>query len=122
MPEPVDIDEFFEGFESSRPLYEAIAARAIELGNVEARPTRSQIAFVRRRAFAWAWIPDRYLDGGHAPMVLSVALQRRDPSPRWKQVVEPIAGRYMHHLELRAASDVDAQVEAWLREAWSEAG
>ena len=48
--------------------------------------TKSQVAFARGRTFAWAWVPDRYLGGGHAPLVLSVALSHRDDSPRWKPV------------------------------------
>jgi hypothetical protein len=50
--------------------------------------------------------------------VLTVGLRRRDGSPRWKQIVEPYPGRFTHHLELRSPGEVDAEVEAWLREAW----
>lgn len=83
--------------------------------------TKSQIAFRHRRAFAWAWIPARYLRGRVAPLVLSIALRRRDPSPRWKEIVEPATGRFMHHFELYSAAEIDQEVVAWLREAWSDA-
>lgn len=83
--------------------------------------TRSQLAFRRGCGFAFAWRPDQYLHGQHSPLVLSVALRRRDPSPRWKEVVEPSPGCFMHHLELRSPDDVDEQVRAWLREAWESA-
>lgn len=115
------LDEYFAGHEASRPLYDALHAAVRALGSVGVRVTKSQVAFRRTRAFAWAWIPDRYLKGGHAPLVLTVALCRRDTSPRWKEVVEPAAGRFTHHLELRAPADVDAQVRRWLREAWEQA-
>jgi hypothetical protein len=67
-------------------------------------------------------MPDRYLGAGHAPLVLSVALRRRDASSRWKEVVEPAPGRFMHHLELRELADIDDEARAWLAEAWEAAG
>ena len=79
--------------------------------------TKSQIAFSIRRGFAWAWTPDRWLRGETAPLVLSIALRRLDESPRWKEVVEPRPGHWMHHLELWSASEVDDDVRAWLLEA-----
>jgi hypothetical protein len=113
----VTLDEFFAGYEASRPLFDSLRKLADSLGDSELRISKSQIAITRRQAFAWAWVPDRYLSGAHAPLVLSVALPRRDPSPRWKQVIEPSPGRFMHHLELRAESDLD-EVRACLQEAW----
>ena len=92
------------------------------LGSLELRVTKSQVAFRRRRAFAWAWMPGKILRGRTAPLVLSVALPERDPSPRWKQVVEPAPGRFMHHLELYTTADLDEQVAVWLRRAWEAAG
>ena len=92
------------------------------LGSLELRVTKSQVAFRRRRAFAWAWMPGKILRGRTAPLVLSLALPERDPSPRWKQVVEPAPGRFMHHLELYTPADLDEQVAVWLRRAWEAAG
>jgi hypothetical protein len=66
-------------------------------------------------------MPDVYLGGGHAPLVLTVALQRCDPSPRWEQIVEPAPGRPMHHLELCAADAIDDSVRESLAEAWKAA-
>jgi hypothetical protein len=113
--------EFFAGWEESRRLFEVLRGAVDELGPAQLRVGKSQVAFSRRRAFAWAWIPGRYLRGEHAPLVLTVSLHRRDASPRWKQVVEPAPGRFTHHLELRAPQDVDSEVRAWLREAWTAA-
>jgi hypothetical protein len=80
--------------------------------------TKSQIAFRRRVAFAWAWVPARYLRGQVAPLVLTIALRHLDASPRWKEIVEPAPGRFTHHLELHAIADIDAEVRGWLRDAW----
>jgi hypothetical protein len=92
------------------------------IGDPQMRATRSQVAFRRRRAFAWAWMPGKYLQGRVAPLVLTVALPARDGSPRWKQVVEPAPGRFIHHLELWKVNDLDGEVADWLRQAWEAAG
>ncbi|NTU80389.1 MAG: hypothetical protein HGA45_13600 [Chloroflexales bacterium] len=66
-------------------------------------------------------MPDRYLRGRTAPLVLSIGLPWRDQSPRWKQVGEPYPGRFMHHLELYDPAEVDDEVRTWLRQAWEAA-
>jgi hypothetical protein len=118
----ITLDEYFSGQELSRRIFDVLEGVVTQLGPHDVRATKSQVAFRRGRAFAWAWTPDRYLGAGHAPLVLSVALSHRDGSPRWKQVVEPARGRFMHHLELRSEQDIDDEVAKWLAEAASEAG
>jgi hypothetical protein len=118
----VTLEEFFLGFEESRPLLEALR-RALDLvGPSDMRVTKSQVAFRRRKAFAWTWVPARYLRGKSAPLVLTLAFPHRDPSPRWKQIVEPRPGTFIHHLELHSAADLDDEVIRWLRGAWTFAG
>ncbi len=78
------------------------------------------MAFRRRRPFAWAWVPARYLGRG-APLVLTLSFDHRDGSTRWKEIVEPAPGRFTHHLELWAMSEIDDEVRAWLRAAWQAA-
>lgn len=119
---PVTLDACFEGHEDSRRLFDVLRRGVEAMDDVTLRVTKSQVAFRRRRGFAWAWIPAKYLHGMVAPLVLSLNLDHRAPSPRWKQVVEPRPGRFMHHLELHEAADIDDQVAAWLQEAWAGAG
>lgn len=114
------LDEFFAGHHGSRRLYAVVAQVVAGIGPATIRVTKSQVAFRRRTAFAFAWRPAMYLQRS-APLVLTVALRRRDDSPRWKEVVEPAPGRFTHHLELWRESDVDEDVEGWLREAWEAA-
>lgn len=115
------LDEYFEGKGEARKLFEKLRERIEALGTVEIRVTKSQVAFRRRKAFAWAWIPGKYLHGRGAPLVLTLSLPQRDPSPRWKEIVEPVPGRFTHHLELWSAGDIDDEVRAWLQEAWTKA-
>jgi hypothetical protein len=84
--------------------------------------TKSQVAFRRKKGFAWVWMPEMYLKRKAAPLVLTIGLHRRDPSARWKQVVEPYPGRFIHHLELHSEQDLDERVQALLAEAWKLAG
>ena len=111
------LDEFFDGHREARHLYDAVAEAVSGIGSVTVRVSKSQVAFRRRSGFAFVWRPGMYLRKA-APLVLSVALRRRDDSPRWKEVVEPAPGRFTHHLELRSEADVDEEVRGWLQEAW----
>ena len=118
----IQLDQYFADCDPrSRSLFEAVRDAIESIGPADIRVTKSQVAFRRRRAFAWAWVPSKYLRGDVAPLVLTIGLDRRNESPRWKEVVEPRSGRFTHHLELRAAEDVDGEVLDWLRDAWSAA-
>jgi len=115
------VDDFFSGHEESKRIFQAVAGAVQAIGPAEVRVSKSQIAFRRRRGFAYVWMPAMYLGRGDVPLVLTIGMRRRDTSPRWKQVVEPAPGRFTHHLELRSPSNVDAVVLDWLREAWESA-
>jgi hypothetical protein len=112
------LDEFFEGHSESRLLFETLYSMAHAMGPVELRLTKSQIAFHRRKAFTWIWIPGKYLRGKTAPLVLTLCFASRDASPRWKEIAEPYPGRFTHHLELYSISDIDDEVRDWLWTAW----
>lgn len=121
MSEP-SLDAFFAGRDESREIFAALREAAGSSGPVEVRVSKSQVALAHGPTFARAWTPDQYLGRGHAPLVLTLSFRHRDPSPRWKQIVEPAPGRFTHHLELWAPGDVDDEVRAWLRQAREESG
>lgn len=116
------LDEYFAGYESSRSLFEAVRRVIDAIGPADLQISKSQIAFRRRKAFAWVWVPERYLHRQAAPLVLTLGRRERDPSPRWKQIVEPVPDRFTHHLELHSSEELDDEVCGWLREAWRDAG
>lgn len=120
-PSSRDLGDFFDGRPDSHAVFAAVRAAVDAVGPAEIRVGRSQLAFRRRVGFAYAWIPGRYLRSD-VPLVLTIGLRRRDGSLRWKEVVEPRPGRFTHHLELRAVSEVDDAVRAWIAEAWELAG
>lgn len=111
----VDVGEFFAG----HPLGVAAFDRVSSLihSPFEVRVSRSQVAFRRRRGFAYLWRPGQYLAKPSADVVLSIALDRTDSSPRWKEVAHPSPLRWMHHLEIHDVAELDDEVAAWLQEA-----
>jgi hypothetical protein len=112
------LDEFFLGYENSRPIFEAVRSAIGTIGPTDLRVSKSQIAFWRRKAVARVWIPGRYLHDNSVPLVLTLGFHNRDKSPRWKEIVEPAPGRFTHHLELYSIADLDQEVREWLRKAW----
>ena len=121
-PTQIELDEIIQPHTESRRIFDALARAVDAAGPADMRPTKSQVAFWRKHPFVWAWRPGQYLHGEVAPLVLTVSFSRRDPSPRWKQVVEPSPGRFTHHLELWSEQDIDNEVLGWLKEAWEAAG
>lgn len=114
--------QFFGNAAKAARLHSAVERAVDRVGPSHERTSKSQIAFRRRVSFAWTWQPRQYLGPRGAPLVVSISLSRRDRSRRWKEVVEPSPGRFMHHLELHQVADVDAEVRKWLAEAWEAAG
>ena len=118
----VEPDDLLGGNAVAMSVYERVRSCLVELGPVEVRTTKSQVAFRRARGFAYLWVPGQYLTTPGAPVVLSIALGRHHPSPRFKEVVAPAPGQWMHHLEVHDPAEIDEDVVAWLREAGERAG
>jgi hypothetical protein len=110
-------EDFFSGHPGALAVFEELCVILDRLGPFDVRITKSQVAFRRRRAFAYVWLPGRYLRKPQAEVVLSIALSRHDQSPRFKEVACPAPGRWMHHLEIRSLGDLDDEVAGWLGEA-----
>jgi hypothetical protein len=111
----------FVGFPDGLALYRAVSDAVAAIGEAEVRVSKSQIAFRRRKGFAYVWRPGQYVKN-EAPAVLSIALPQQVASDRFKEVAHPSAKVWMHHLELRDAAQIDDEVRAWLTEAYQNAG
>lgn len=103
-------------------VYERTRRVLAGLDDVTVRVSKSQVAFRRRRGFAYLWRPRRYLRGAQVDVVLSIALAREDRSARFKEVAHPAPRVWIHHLELRDVDEIDDEIEALLLEAASLAG
>lgn len=117
----MDLHGYLAAHEDSRELFDELRRVILQLGPVTETFSKSQVAYRGIRTFALVWTPGQYLGERGAPLVLSVALPERDADRRWKEVVEPRHGVFMHHLELRVTDDIDDQVQGWLSAAYAAA-
>lgn len=120
MSQPSTPEELFSGHPLGLQLYQAAAGAIRELGDIEQRATKSQVAFRARRGFAFVWRPGQYVHSD-VPAVLSIALPRRLQTPRIKSIAHVSDRVWMHHLELWAVEDIDDEVVGWLTEAFDAA-
>lgn len=105
------------GLEAFRRVHAAVLETHPD---VTVRVSKSQVALRRRRGFAYLWMPGQYLSRPTAPVVLSIAVDKRLESTRFKEVVHP--GPWMHHLEIHDADEIDDEVMGWLHSAANDAG
>ena len=54
-----------------------------------------------------------------AYITITLGLNRRGGSPRIDQASEPYPGRWTHHLVIGSAEEIDDELMAWVREAYS---
>ncbi|MCM6778797.1 DUF5655 domain-containing protein [Nocardia sp. CDC159] len=113
-------EEFFADSPTGAAIADAVVRAIDAIGPARMRITKSQIAFRRRRGFAYLWRPERYVHSD-VPAVLSIALPHELTSARFKEIAHPAATTWMHHLELRAPGEVDDEVRAWLAAAYDRA-
>jgi hypothetical protein len=117
--EHVDAGALFVGQSFALSVVDRVEGIVASIGEATTRTSKSQIAFRRRRGFAYLWAPV-FANRG-VEIVLSIALGRHDTSPRFKQVAHPAPHVWMHHMEIRDLAQLDDQVRAWLREAFDSA-
>jgi hypothetical protein len=119
---PSDPERFFADHPVARDVYRLVCSMLQDVGPCEARTTKTQVAFRRRRGFAYLWFPVEWARRPGVQVVLSVALAREDDSPRWKQVAHPSPRIWMHHLEVSRPDELDEEVRDRLAEAYEAAG
>lgn len=102
-------------------IFEEVEQAVLALGEATIAVSKSEIAFRRRKGFAFVWRPGQYVSSD-VPAVLSLALGREVVSDRIKSVAHPSAKVWMHHIELSQPRDLDDEVREWLREAYEHAG
>lgn len=112
---------FFTGSPDGLALFAAVQQAVSEVGDATVTVTKSQIAFRRRKGFAYVWRPGQYL-ASDVPAVLSIPLPYEVASDRFKSVAHPASNVWMHHLELFRTAQIDADVRCWLSEAYDNAG
>jgi hypothetical protein len=115
-------ESLFKDYPAAIPVLRRVRDVVRGLGPAEIRATRTQVAFRRKRGFAYLWTPSRWLRQPSAEVVLSIARRESINSPRFKQIAHPARSVWMHHLEVHSLEDLDDEVLGWLRDAYAEAG
>ncbi|WP_354350185.1 DUF5655 domain-containing protein [Pseudarthrobacter sp. PvP090] len=121
MSEESTPEQVFSGSPRGLELFHAVERLLAAPTPPAVLATKSQVAFREKRGFAYVWWPGRNVNSG-VPAVLSIALPRRIDSARFKEIVNPAPGVWMHHLELQNEQELDAEVAGWLHEARAAAG
>lgn len=112
---------FFNQHRPALPLYEAFETRLLsELEGVIIQPQKSQITLKNRRVFgAVSFLPARKAKDRPDPYItITLGLNRREPSSRIDQAVEPYPGRWTHHLVIGSVEEIDDELMSWTREAY----
>jgi endogenous inhibitor of DNA gyrase (YacG/DUF329 family) len=109
----IGLDELFAGAPAVlRDTFERLVAAAGESGEVTVNVTKSRATLQARMRFAGIERPRK------AHLVAHLVLTRPLESERFTRV-EPLAPYYhVHWLRLREPADVDAELTAWLAEAY----
>ena len=111
---------FFDGKPEELALYEALVDRLAELGEVLPVVHKTQISLKNRRVFACVSIfrvlPKRLLPAHF--LVLTLGLPYPLDAPRIAAKTEAQPGRWTHHIVLAGASELDAELLEWVRQAY----
>ena len=93
-------------------LYERFSALVQKCGPTKIAPAKTRIGFQVRMIFAAVnKLSERALDA-------HVVLTRRLESPRFKKIEMMTPKCYVHHFRIESVSELDNEVENWLREAY----
>ena len=111
---------FFDGKPEELALYEALLDRLAELGAFSTVAHKTQISLKNRRVFACVSIfrvlPKRLLPAHF--LVLTLGLPYPLDAPRIAAKTEAQPGRWTHHIVLAGASELDAELLEWVRQAY----
>lgn len=77
--------ELIQGFPEGAAILHAVQEAVSTLSETTMKVTKSQVAFRRRRGFAYVWRPGQYINSD-VPAVLSIALPRELRSDRIKEL------------------------------------
>jgi hypothetical protein len=95
-----------------RALFDAFLAALEEIGPVTVLPQKTRIAFHVRMSFAQVTPRRDGLDG-------HLVLARRIEDPRFLETKTFSPRNHLHRFRIRDVGEIDAQMRAWMREAYA---
>lgn len=108
----VTLEQHFAGKEPQvAATFKRLVSAARKSGPVKVLPEKTRIAFQVRMSFAAFTLRRRWVDG-------HVVLARRLESPRFRRIDFYSPRNQVHVFRLSDPSEVDAEVETWLAEAY----
>ncbi len=108
-----DLASHFAGKDARiRAVFDAVSARIRRIGPVRILPEKTRIAFQVRMSFAQLTPRRNWVDG-------HVVLARRLEHPRFRRIDTISARNHVHHFRLEGIQEVDAELDAWLKEAYA---
>ena len=119
----MDLDtlQFFENMPGALALYEAFLDMLDRgVGEYAKTVQKTQITFKNPRVFACvSKMRLKRADRPKVYIVVTLGLGRRVEDKRIAVSTEPYPGRWTHHVVVTSQSDMDAQLLAWVREAYA---
>ena len=107
-----ELDGHFRGKRPEiRALFDHVVAAIEAIGPVRILPEKTRIAFQVRMSFAQLTPRTNWIDG-------HVVLARRLEHPRFRQIQTISPRNHVHVFRLTSPSEVDADFNAWLAEAY----
>lgn len=114
VPEDDLLSGQFAGKEALRPVYDALEAFAKGLGkDVEISPKKTSVAFRRSKNFA--------VTTPASKTRLDLGLNLKGHPGTDRLLPEKAGSMCTHKVKLESARDIDAEVKAWLKEAYGKA-
>ena len=114
VPEDDLLSGQFAGKEALRPIYDALEAFAKGLGkDVEISPKKTSVAFRRSKNFA--------VTTPASKTRLDLGLNLKGHPGTDRLLTEKAGSMCTHKVKLESARDIDAEVKAWLKEAYAKA-
>jgi len=113
---PALVDAMYAGRKAAlRPVYDALLARGLALGDdVRACPCQTMVPLYRKFVFA------EILPATNDRVDLGLALGAEESRGRLEKVPQAAGNRISHRISLSSPSEVDAEVDRWLRAAYGK--
>lgn len=111
---------FFSEHMDALPLYQRLEALILEqIPDVRIKVSKTQIGFFNKRGFAFVSFNPcrRAKDRPETWVTVTFGLAFRVDDPRIDVATEPYPNRWIHHVTVSRAEDVDGQLLGWIREA-----
>jgi len=98
-----------------RKLYDKLLEILNTFGPIIEEPKKTSIHLVRKSALAGVETRKSYL-------LLNIKADHKIESPRIVKTDQPSANRFHHKVRIESLNDFDAELEGWLKEAYSISG